>query len=487
MNTRHFYIDGAWVEPREGTDLDVIDPSTEEAIATISLGGEADTDAAVGAAARAFETWSASSKAERLALMRRILERYRARSDEMGETISREMGAPLAMARTAQAGSGSGHIEAFIRTLEGFEFERELRPDTPNDRILHEPIGVCALITPWNWPMNQIALKVMPALASGCTMVLKPSELSPLSAMLFADILHEAEVPAGVFNLVNGDGSGVGTQLSVHPDVAMVSFTGSSRAGIAISKNAADTLKRVSLELGGKGANIVFADAPADAVEQGVARCFNNTGQSCNAPTRMLVERSRYAEAVEQAKARAERTAVDLAAKEGRHIGPLVSRAQFDKVQGLIEHGIEKDGARLVAGGPGLPEGVERGYFARPTVFADCTNDMTIMREEIFGPVLSMMAFDTEEEAIAIANDTEYGLTNYVQTSDGEKANRVARRLRSGMVDMNGQARSSGSPFGGYKRSGNGREGGAWGLEEFLEVKAVGGWNPEAERDGGAG
>ncbi len=481
MNTRQFYIDGRWTDPLDATELDVIDPSTEEAIATISLGGEADTNAAVAAAARAFESWSQSSKDERVTLMRRILEIYTARADEMGETISREMGAPIAMSRSSQAGAGSSHIQAFIDTLEGFEFESELRPDTPHDRILREPIGVCALITPWNWPMNQIALKVMPALATGCTMVLKPSELSPLSAMLFADMLHEAGVPAGVFNLVNGDGPGVGTQLCGHPDVAMISFTGSSRAGIAISKNAADTLKRVSLELGGKGANIVFADAPEDAVAKGVARCFNNTGQSCNAPTRMLVERSRYEAAVEEAKAAAEKTTVAPASEDGRHIGPLVSRAQFDKVQGLIEKGIEHDRARLVAGGPGRPDGLEKGYFVRPTVFADCTNDMTIMREEIFGPVLSMMPFDTEEDAIRIANDTDYGLTNYVQTSDGAKANRVARRLRSGMVDMNGRARSSGSPFGGYKQSGNGREGGPWGMEEFLEVKAVGGWAADAD------
>jgi len=480
MNTRQFYIDGRWTDPLDGRDMDVIDPSTEETIATISLGGQADTDAAVDAARRAFPDWSRSEKSERLELMRRILDIYQHRADEMGETISREMGAPISMSRTAQAGSGSGHIKAFIRTLEGFEFERALRDNTPNDRILYEPIGVCALITPWNWPMNQIALKVMPAIASGCTMVLKPSEISPLSGLLFADILHEAGVPAGVFNLINGDGPGVGSQLSAHPDVAMVSFTGSSRAGKLITKSAADTLKRVSLELGGKGANIVFADAPDNAVAQGVARCFNNTGQSCNAPTRMLVERSRYEAAVQEAQAAAEGTAVDRAASDGRHIGPLVSRQQFDKVQGLIKTGIEQDKARLVAGGTGLPDGIERGYFTRPTVFADCTNDMTIMREEIFGPVLSMMPFDTEEDAIRIANDTDYGLTNYVQTGDGEKANRVARQLRSGMVDMNGQARSAGAPFGGYKQSGNGREGGEWGLEEFLEVKAVGGWNPDA-------
>ena len=476
MNTRKFYIDGSWVDPIFGSPLDVINPSTEEVCATIALGSEADVEAAVTAARRAFVDWSMTDKAERLALMKRILSIYQSRSDEMGETISREMGAPIDMAESSQSGSGSYHIEAFIQALENFEFEQELRPNTPEDRIIYEPIGVCGLITPWNWPMNQIALKVMPALATGCTMVLKPSELSPLSAMLFADILHEAGVPAGVFNLVNGDGPGVGTMISGHPDIALISFTGSSRAGIAISKNAADSLKRVSLELGGKGANIVFADAPEGAVRQGVARCFNNTGQSCNAPTRMLVERSRYEEALAEALEQAERTGVDLAENRGNHIGPLVSQTQFDKVQEMIQRGISEDGARLLAGGPGRPEGMERGYFVRPTIFADCHNNMSIMRDEIFGPVLSMMPFDTEEEAIAIANDTAYGLTNYIQTQDPEKARRVARRLRSGMVDINGKARSAGAPFGGYKQSGNGREGGKWGLEEFLEIKAVGGW-----------
>ena len=400
-------------------------------------------------------------------------------SDEMAVAISEEMGAPIDMAKMQQSGAGSGHIKAFIHALKDYDFERELRPDTPNDRIIHEPIGVCALITPWNWPMNQIALKVIPAIATGCTSILKPSEQSPMSGILFSEIMHEAGVPAGVYNMVNGDGPGVGSTLCGHKDVDMVSFTGSTRAGTAITKNAADTLKRVSLELGGKGANIVFADAPEKAVQQGVIRCFNNTGQSCNAPTRMLVERSRYDQAVEEAKAQAEATAVDLASREGRHIGPLVSQLQFDKVQDLIEVGIKEDKARLVAGGLGRPEGMNRGYFVRPTVFADCNNDMRIMREEIFGPVLSMMPFDTEEEAIEIANDTDYGLTNYVQTEDPVKANRVARQLRSGMIDMNGTARSSGAPFGGYKQSGNGREGGEWGMEEFLEIKAVGGWNPE--------
>ena len=346
-----------------------------------------------------FPSWSRSTKQERLELLETIFETYMKYSDEMGKTISEEMGAPIDMSKTQQSGAGAGHIKAFIHALKSYEFERELRPDTPNDRIIHEPIGISALITPWNWPMNQIALKVIPAIATGCTSILKPSEQSPMSGILFSEIMHEAGVPAGVYNMVNGDGPGVGTTLSGHKDVDMVSFTGSTRAGTAITKNAADTLKRVSLELGGKGANIIFADADEKAVKRGVIRCFNNTGQSCNAPTRMLVERSRYDQAVEEAKAAAEATAVDLASREGRHIGPLVSQMQFDKVQDLIEAGIKEDGARLVAGGLGRPEGLNRGYFVRPTVFADCTNDMRIMREEIFGPVLSMMPFDTEEEA----------------------------------------------------------------------------------------
>ncbi|MEM7215179.1 MAG: aldehyde dehydrogenase family protein [Pseudomonadota bacterium] len=472
---KKFYINGEWVEPKDGTDFHVIDPSTEETFETISLGGQADTDAAVAAAKQAFHQWRKASKAERLELLESIYEIYLKRSDEMGAVISREMGAPIDMSKMQQSGAGSGHIKAFIHALKNFEFERELRENTPNDRIIYEPIGVCALITPWNWPMNQISLKVIPAIATGCTMVLKPSEQSPLSAMLFTEILHEAGVPAGVYNLVNGDGMGVGSQLSNHKDVDMVSFTGSTRAGRAISIAGAETIKRISLELGGKGANIVFADAQEKAIKHGIIRCFNNTGQSCNAPTRMLVERPRYEQAVEEAKAAAEATSVNSASAEGRHIGPLVSEIQFNKVQDLIQQGID-EGARLVAGGVGRPEGLNRGFFVRPTVFADCTNDMTVMREEIFGPVLSMMPFDSEDEAIAIANDTEYGLTNYIQTSDPEKARRVARELRSGMVDINGQARSSGSPFGGMKQSGNGREGGVWGIEEFLEVKAVGGW-----------
>jgi len=371
--------------------------------------------------------------------------------------------------------AGAYHIKNFIRALKGFEFERRLGDHAPNDRILYEPIGVVGMITPWNWPMNQTVLKVIPALATGCTMVLKPSEIAPLSGMLFAEILDEAGVPAGVFNLVNGDGPGVGTQLSGHPDVDMISFTGSTRAGILIQKNAADTIKRVALELGGKGANIVFADADEKAVKRGVLHCMNNSGQSCNAPTRMLVQREIYDRAIEIAAETAGKLTVGPSAEPGRHMGPVVSRAQWDKIQGLIEKGVE-EGARLVAGGPGLPEGVNRGYYVRPTVFADVNNDMTIARQEIFGPVLSIIPFDSEDEAVAIANDTPYGLTDYVQTQDHAKAIRVARQLRAGMVEMNGQSRAAGAPFGGYKQSGNGREGGMWGLEEFCEVKAVSGW-----------
>jgi len=477
-NAGNFYIDGQWVAPVAGRDFAVIDPSTEESVATISLGGQADTDAAVDAAKAAFPKWQMSSKAERLELMQSILDVYMRRSDEMGAAISQEMGAPIDMSKVQQSGTGSFHLKAFIAALKDFEFEGPLRPGEEDTRIIKEPIGVCALITPWNWPMNQITLKVMPALATGCTMVLKPSEQSPLSGILFTEIMHEAGVPAGVYNMLNGDGPGVGSQLSVHKDVDMVSFTGSTRAGRAITIAAAETIKRVSLELGGKGANLVFADADPKAVKQGIIRCFNNTGQSCNAPTRMLVERSRYDEAVEQAREAAQATTVNAASAEGRHIGPLVSEMQFNKVQDLIQKGID-EGARLVAGGVGRPEGLNRGFFVRPTVFADCNNDMVNMREEIFGPVLSMMPFDSEEEAIAIANDTDYGLTNYVQTSDPDRARRVARALRSGMVDMNGKGRGAGSPFGGMKQSGNGREGGEWGLDEFVEVKAVGGWPVE--------
>jgi aldehyde dehydrogenase (NAD+) len=477
LDRRKFYIDGAWVDPSVPNDVDVIDPSTEQPCAVISFGAQADTDAAVAAAKRAFVSWSLTEPDERIALLEKLLEVYTARYGEMAEAISLEMGAPISMAQTAQAGSGTWHLQSFIEELKKFEFDRPLGDHAPGDRILYEPVGVCALITPWNWPMNQVALKVAPALGVGCTMVLKPSEVAPLSSYLFADMVHEAGFPAGVFNRVNGDGPGVGTQLSGHPDVDMVSFTGSTRAGVAITTNAADSVKRVALELGGKGANIIFDDADEKAVVRGVRQCFNNSGQSCNAPTRMLVHRSRYDEALTEAAKVAEQTTVATAHDEGRHIGPVVSEVQWNKIQGLIAKG-EEEGARLVAGGTGRPDGLDAGYYVRPTVFADVTPEMTIAREEIFGPVLSIMPFDTEDEAIAIANDTAYGLTNYVQTQDPERARRVARRLRSGMVEMNGQSRAAGAPFGGYGQSGNGREGGTWGIEEFCEVKSVSGWTP---------
>ncbi|SHF61392.1 aldehyde dehydrogenase (NAD+) [Litoreibacter ascidiaceicola] len=472
-NLKNFYINGQWVAPSAANDFDVINPSNEEVCATISLGGEADTNAAVAAARAAFESWAFTPKAEKLALLRKLLEIYKARSEEMAQAMSMEMGAPMKLSRAQQVGAGSWHLEGFINAFETFEFDT---PYTATEMTLREPIGVCALITPWNWPMNQIVLKVVPAIAAGCTVVLKPSEVAPLSGILFSEFMDEAGFPAGVYNMVNGDGPGVGSQLSAHPDVDMVSFTGSSRAGKLISKSAADTLKRVSLELGGKGANIIFADARADAVTDGAVRCFRNTGQSCNAPTRMFVERSRFDEAVVQAKEAAEATKVAPASEDGGHIGPLVSEMQFDKVQGLIEVGI-KEGATLLAGGPGRPDGLNRGYYARPTIFTDVTPDMTIYKEEIFGPVLCLMPFDSEAEVIEMANDTPYGLTNYIQTEDTEKRRRVARRLRSGMVETNGSGFAQGSPFGGYKQSGNGREGGVFGIEEFLEVKAVSGWN----------
>ncbi len=475
LEKREFYINGRWVSPTEPNDLEVINPSNEEPCAVISLGGQADTDAAVAAAKSAFATWAFTPKEERIALVEQILKNYEARSEELARAMSLEMGAPLDMARGDQVGFGSWHIENFLSVARAFEFERMLGKHAPNDRIVYEPVGVCGLITPWNWPMNQVTLKVIPALLAGCTMVLKPSEIAPLSSLLFAEIVHDSGAPAGVFNLVNGDGAGVGTQLSRHPDVDMISFTGSTRAGTAISKNAADTLKRVALELGGKGANIIFPDADEKAVERGTRLCFNNTGQSCDAPTRMLVQRDIYDDAVETAVSVAGATRVGPADQEGKHIGPVVSQTQFDKIQNLIQKGID-EGARLVAGGVGRPEGFNRGYYVRPTVFADVSNDMTIAREEIFGPVLSIIPFETEDEAVQIANDTPYGLLNYIQSSDGAKRKRVARRLRSGMVEMNGEALGAGSPFGGMKASGNGREGGVWGLEEFMEVKAVSGW-----------
>ena len=476
LDKRQFYINGEWCSPSKVNDFEVIDPSTENVVSVISLGGLSDTNDAVSAANAAFEGWSQSAKQDRVELLKKILNIYKQRSEDIAQAISLEMGAPIDMARTQQVGAGMRNIEGFLSALESFEFESSLGEHAPEDRIIFEAIGVCGLITPWNWPMNQMTLKVIPALAAGCTMVLKPSEIAPLSGLILAEIMHDSGTPAGVFNLVNGDGIGVGTQLSSHPNVDMISFTGSTRAGSDISKNAASTYKRVHLELGGKGANIIFADADEKAIKRGVLHCFNNTGQSCNAPTRMLVERNLYDDAIAMATDIADSYAVGLASEEGRHAGPVVSQIQFEKIQNCIKKGID-EGARLVAGGLGLPEGMDYGYFVRPTVFCDVSNDMSIAQEEIFGPVLSIIPFDTEEEAVRIANDSPYGLTNYIQSVDGAKRNRVARRLRSGMVEMNGKPRSMGSPFGGMKASGNGREGGVWGIEEYLETKAISGWS----------
>ncbi len=472
-SSKKFYINGVWVDPAEENELAVINPATEAQASVISLGSAADVDFAVAAAKAAFEDWSKTSKKERIALMNTLCDIYQRRMDEMAQAISTEMGAPIDLATSAQAGSGLANLRTCIRTVEEFDFDHLLSEGEEGFRIRHEPIGVCALITPWNWPMNQIALKVGAALGAGCTMVLKPSEIAPLSALLFAEFIDEAGFPAGVFNLVNGDGPTVGAALSAHPDVDMVSFTGSTRAGREVSKAAADTIKRVALELGGKSPNIVFADADVGrAVKSGVMHCFNNTGQSCNAPTRMLVEKSAYDQAIEVAKQAAAKVVSGPTGESGRHMGPLVSKVQFDKVQGLIKQGID-EGARVVAGGPGKPEGLETGYYVRATVFADVSNDMTIAQEEVFGPVLAMIPFETEDEAIAIANDTPYGLAAYLQTGDSERARRVASQLKAGMVQINGAPHPSHAPFGGYKQSGNGREGGKYGLEDFLEIKSV--------------
>lgn len=474
LDKREFYINGKWVKPVTANDYEVINPATEEAVAVISLGDQADTDSAVAAARAAFETWSLTSKNERLDLLKSIYAEYKRRANDLAEAISMEMGAPITLAKTQQFMTGVGHIKKFIGELEKFEFEYAIE-DHPTERIIHEPIGVAGLITPWNWPMNQISLKVIPAIAVGCTTLLKPSEISPLSGYVFSEIMDAAGVPAGVYNFVNGDGMGVGSQMSAHPDIDMISFTGSTRAGSAITKAAADTVKRVTLELGGKGANVVYADADENAVSRGTKHVFNNTGQSCNAPTRMLVEASVYDEAVEIAANAARTLPVGDTSVEGPHMGSLASEGHFNKVQDLIETGI-KEGARLVAGGLGRPEGINKGYYVRPTVFADVNNNMTIAREEIFGPVLVMIPFKDEEEALQIANDTPYGLTNYVQTTDPEKAKRAARAMRSGMIRINGEGGAAASPFGGYKQSGNGREGGKWGLEDFLEIKHITGW-----------
>ena len=475
-NKKNFYINGKWVAPKSKQEIKVINPATEEDCAVISLGNKEDVDHAVKAAKNAYISWAFSSKDERIKLLEKLYENYKKRWADIAEAITTEMGAPKDFATKLQAGTGAAHLKSFIRYLKNFEFEKPLGDHAPNQRLIYEPKGVCALITPWNWPMNQVCLKVMPAIASGCTMVLKPSELAPLSSMILAELIDETKFPPGVFNLVNGDGATTGDALTSHPDINMISFTGSTRAGALISQNAAKDFKRVSLELGGKGANIIFKDADPEAIERGALRCFRNSGQSCNAPTRMLVEKSMYNEAVERLKKYTESFEVGDPKKEGEHIGPVISETQYNKIQTLIKKGIN-EGAKLIAGGPGKPEGLEKGYFVKPTVFADVNNNMEIARTEIFGPVLSVMPFETEDEAIQIANDTPYGLTNYIQTQDKEKVKRVARKLRSGMVDVNGAGIAVDAPFGGFKHSGIGREAGEHGLEEFLEVKSVGGWN----------
>ena len=476
IKKKKFYINGTWIDPKNPKDISVINPATEEICAVISLASKEDVNDAVLAAKNAFKTWGFSSKEERIELIETFYSLYKKRWNDITDAIIQEMGAPKDFASKLQTGTGASHIKSFIRYLKAFEFEKPLGEHAKDQRILYEPKGVCALITPWNWPMNQVCLKVIPALGAGCSMILKPSELAPLSAMVLAELIHEAKFPKGVFNLVNGDGAITGDALTSHPDVNMISFTGSTRAGALISQNAAKDFKRLSLELGGKGANIIFKDADPEAIERGALRCFRNSGQSCNAPTRMLVEKSMYAEAIERLKKYTINFKVDEPNKAGDHIGPVISEIQFNKIQSLIQKGID-EGAKLVAGGTGKPEGLNQGYYVKPTVFANVNNKMEIAKTEIFGPVLSVIPFENEEEAIEIANDTPYGLTNYIQSQDPEKIKRVARKLRSGMVDVNGAGIAVDAPFGGYKHSGIGREAGKEGLIEFLEVKSVGGWN----------
>ncbi len=467
------YIQGQFVPPSKvASRFGVINPATETVVAEILMSEAQDADRAVEAARAAFDAWAARPLAERIALLEKLLAVYEKRYEEMTQAIITEMGAPYDLASKSQAASGNGHIKETIAAARKLEWEQRLR----GAAVVYEPVGVCGLITPWNWPMNQIACKVAPALVAGCTVVLKPSEQAPLSAQLFAEFVHEAGFPPGVFNLVNGTGPVVGNALAVHPQVDMMSFTGSTRAGISVAKAAADTVKRVSQELGGKSPNLIFADSDLErAVARGVLHCFNNSGQSCNAPTRMLVEDSVYARVVELAVATGSKVTVGDPAKPGKHIGPVASKMQFDKIQACIRKGME-EGARLVLGGPGKPEGFEKGYFVKPTIFADVTNQMSIARDEIFGPVLSILRFRSLDEAIEIANDTPYGLAAYVQTGDPAKARLVARRLRAGSVYLNGAPQDYDAPFGGFKQSGNGREWGEHGLKEFLEAKAINGY-----------
>lgn len=469
-----FYIDGQWVDSAEQWTLNVENPATEETVGRIALGSATDVDRAVKAARNAFASWSQTSREDRLAVLGRIVEEYKVRFDDLAAAITEEMGAPTFLAQRAQAPIGLGHLGAAIEALKTFRFEDDRGPT----RIVKEAIGVCGFITPWNWPMNQIVCKVAPAIATGCTMVLKPSEVAPFSAQIFAEIMHAAGVPAGVFNMVYGDGPEVGAAIAAHPDIDLVSFTGSTRAGIEVARAAAPTVKRVAQELGGKSPNIVLDDeALAEGVARGVATIMTNSGQSCNAPTRMLVPRARMDEAVAAARnAVAEITVGDPQGKA--KLGPVVNKTQFDKIQGLIQAGID-EGATLVSGGLGRPEGLDKGYYVQPTVFADVTNDMTIAKEEIFGPVLAILAYDSVEQAIEIGNDSEYGLAAFVQGADLEKARQVASKLRAGQVSINGGGGDMNAPFGGYKMSGNGREWGEYGFHEFLETKAILGYEPK--------
>jgi aldehyde dehydrogenase (NAD+) len=468
-NHLKFYIDGAWVAPAKPATIDVINPATEEAYTQIAGGSAADVDRAVGAARKAFKRFTLTDKAERLKLLNRMLEVYNKRGEDIARAVSDEMGAPMAWARDAQVWAGRVHLEATIKALENFQFESQ----RGGSRIVREGIGVAAMITPWNWPLNQIVCKVAPAIAAGCAMVLKPSEIAPISGIIFAEVMHEAGVPAGVFNLVSGDGPNVGQVMAGHKDVDMVSFTGSTRAGIIVAKTAADTVKRVAQELGGKSPNIILSDADLElAVRKGVEGCFANSGQSCDAPTRMLVPRELHEHALGIAKQSAEGHKVGDPKADGTVLGPVVSQIQFDKIQRLIEAGI-REGAKLVAGGMGRPDGLNRGYYIRPTVFGDVKNSMTIAREEIFGPVLSILPYDNEEEAVEIANDTPYGLAAYVAGKDMKRARKVARQLRAGTVNINYPDWDTSAPFGGYKQSGNGREYADWAIHDFLEVKGI--------------
>jgi aldehyde dehydrogenase (NAD+) len=468
-----FYIDGQWVDPVELKTLDVENPATQEVVGKIALGSAADVDKAVKAARKAFDSWSRTSREERLEVLGRILAEYQKRFGDLATAVTEEMGAPASLAQRAQVPAGMGHLATAAHILKDFKFE----DDRGQTMIVKEPIGVCSFITPWNWPLNQIACKVAPAIATGCTMVLKPSEVAPFSGQIFAEIMHAAGVPAGVFNLVHGDGLGVGVPLSSHPEVDMVSFTGSTRAGIEVAKNAAPTVKRVHQELGGKSPNIVLDDdVLSKSVARGVGHMMTNSGQSCNAPTRMLVPTKRMGEAIAAAKEAAEQITVGDP-NGNATMGPVVSKLQWDKIQTLIKKGIE-EGATLVTGGPDRPEGIDKGWFVKPTVFANVTNDMTIAKEEIFGPVLSILGYETVDQAVQIGNDTEYGLAAYVNGADLAKAREVASRLRAGQVSINGGADMT-APFGGYKMSGNGREWGDFAFHEFLETKAILGYAPK--------